>query len=177
MKIKHQGLLSVCLICIAIVVSGAYTLGAAWKTPGGGRIDHLKPLPHVTVPGPAAMKEIEQLGARLYGLVSPPQPDPSGVNLLLFGYEPVREAGGAARGRLNGPPGRAGYALTFTFFSERKQFCIIDGAFYSQGAALPGGDRILKIRPGRVLVKGPAGSSWIPLESEAGLKTSGGTPK
>ncbi len=177
MKIKHQGLISIGCMCIALAVSGAYTLSAGWKTPGGGRIGHLKPLVHITVPGPVVMKEIEQLEARLNGLVSPPQPDPSGVNLRLFGYEPVQEPQGASRGRPNRSPGRTGYSLTFTFFSDKKQFCIIDGAFYSPGAELPGGDRILKIRPDRVLIKRQADSTWISLESEAGVMIPEGAPK
>ena len=167
MKIKYHGLLSTGLICTAIIVAGAYTWSAEWETTGEARIGHLKPLPAISVPGPAVMKEVELLSKRMNGLAYPPQSDPAGVNLLLFGYEPVKEKRVAAHGRQTVAPGRIGYSLTFTFFSDRKRFCIIDGLFYSEGGKLPGGGKILKIRPGRVLITRQESSAWVPLDETA----------
>ena len=167
MKIKYHNLLSTGIICMALVVAGAYTLGAAWKTTGEARIGHLKPLPVINVPGPTVMKEVEQLGKKMNGLAYPPQSDSSGVNLLLFGYEPVKERRVAVGGRQTESPWRIGHSLTFTFFSDRKRFCIIDGSFYSEGAMLPGGGKIVKIKPDRVLVKRQNSSTWIPLDEKA----------
>ena len=55
------------------------------------------------------------------------------------------------------------YALSFTFAADEKRFCIIDGAFYAQGAKLPDGGKILKIEPGRVRVKKGESAQWISL--------------
>ncbi len=55
------------------------------------------------------------------------------------------------------------HALTFTFASSEKKFCIIDGSFYTQGAKLPDGGKIVNIETGRVRLKKGKSSQWISL--------------
>ena len=166
MKQKYHGLLSISLIFIAVIFTVLYSLSTSWERIDEVRISRLKSSPDITVPEPAVIIEIGQLEKRMKSLVYPPISEPTAVNLILFGYQPMERPRITFRGRQTTMPVRVDYSLTFAFSSNKKRFCIIDGSFYSEGSDLPGGGKILKIESNRVLVRKERFSIWIPLDNK-----------
>ena len=56
------------------------------------------------------------------------------------------------------------YNLSFAFYSDRRQICIIDKTIYTEGKELPNGARILKIESRRVLLDQNGHQEWIFME-------------
>lgn len=50
-----------------------------------------KASPNASVPPPDVIEEMEKLDAQLPSLAHPPGSDAPGVNLALFGYEPIKK--------------------------------------------------------------------------------------
>ncbi len=170
MKRKYHGLLSASFILLALSGTVLFAMNASWETTGKLYISRLKPLPEIIVPSPAEIQEMEQLEKRMPGLVSPPKSEPTDVNLTLFGYQPMGSPRMVVHGKQTTYHVPADYSLTFAFSSGKKRFCIVDGSFYSEGSNLPGGGKILKIEPKRVLVREHHFDRWIRLAE----KTPGG---
>jgi len=163
MKRKYQGLFSIMLIFFTLIATVLYAWQVFGKMGNGIRIGRLKSLPDVTGPGPATVKEMGRLEKSMAGLVYPSKSDPTAVNLKLWGYQPMQSIQRTARSRQADLPGRMDYSLTFAFASKMKRLCIINGSFYSEGSELPGGGKIVKIEPKRVLVNKHRLTQWIPL--------------
>lgn len=161
MKRKYYGLLSVALILLSLAATVLYAMKVSHRLAEEIRISRIKPFPSIPVPDPAAIKEIEALEERMIGLVRSRRSDLSPVNLSLFGYQPMDRPKVAARGREIVLPSHMDYSLTLAFSSGKKRFCVIDGAFYSEGASLTDGGKIVRIEPNRVLVSKHRLKEWI----------------
>jgi len=163
MKRKHQALVAFMVMALA---SGAVALHAIQTLAKGEGVRPAfgwKPLMNGSAPPPGVIKEIDRLDSQLPSLAHPPDSDPSGVNLTLFGYEPIKKPRYQAQGRQRPVSPEMDYSLSLAFSAGTKGFCVIDGVFYEQGSVLPDGARIITVEPDRVLVNKHGLRRWIPV--------------
>ena len=163
MKRKHYGLLSVVLILLSLAATVFYAIKISHKMTEEIRISKIKPFPSLSVPDPITIKEIEGLEERVIGLARPKRSDLSPVNLSLFGYQPMKRPKVSTKSRKVFLPSHMDYSLSLAFSSGKKRFCVIDGAFYPEGASLPDGAKIVRIEPNRVLVSKHRRKEWVPV--------------
>ncbi len=122
---------------------------------------------NASVPPPDVIEEMGKLDARLPSLAHPPGSDAPGVNLTLFGYEPIKKPKYNTQGKKVLLPPEMNYSLTLAFSAGSTGFCVIDGAFYEEGSLLPDGAQVVTIEPHRVLVRHHEFKHWIPLAKKA----------
>ena len=164
MKRKYHGLISIVIIVVVLIPTAIY---AVYSFQGA----KTKPFrltgtsSEYTVPDMTVMKEISELERKMIELANPVEPESMSDQSIRFWhysdndysrYKTIDQGG--EKVNLT-----ATYALTFTFASGEKKFCIIDGSFYPQGAELPDGGKILKIESGKVWVKKGELTTWISL--------------
>lgn len=155
MKRKHHGIISIIIIVgvlIPTAIYAVYSLQAPLKRntvrlPGTSS--------EFVVPDMTVMEEISKLEKKMAKLANPIEPESLSDQPIRFWqysdqHDPRYNSIDQGEGKVNF---KTAYALTFTFASGKKKFCIIDGSFYSQGADLPDGGKILKIESGKVWVK------------------------
>jgi len=170
MKRKHHGILSAVLIFLVTGAAVLYFMYGPWRVKRGIHPTLGKPLSEMPVPGPTEIKELQKLDAIMADLAFPRRADYDPVNLVLFGYRPVRENNDLKAKKENDVPAhKKAYTLTFAFASGKKRFCIIDGEFYSEGSTLIDGGTIVKIETVRVLIRKRNLNRWIQMTE--------GTPK
>lgn len=163
MKRKYYGLLSVVLILLTLTATVLYAIKVSHRMAKEIRTSRIKPSPSISVPDPAAIKEIDRLEERVMGLARPKRSDLSPVNLGLFGYRPIRKPKVVARERKIILPSHMDYSISLAFSSVAKRFCVIDGIFYTEGSSLPDGGKVVQIEPKRVLIKKYRLKEWIPV--------------
>lgn len=166
MKRKHYGLLSVCLILLALTATVIYAIRISHKMAEEIRISRVKPFPSISVPDPVTVRRIDELEGRMVSLVYPRISDISQVDLLLFGYKPMQRTTFTKRGREVILPTKMSYSLTLAFSSGKKRFCVIDGNFYPEGSSLPDGGKIERIEANRVLVSKHRFKEWIHVKEK-----------
>jgi hypothetical protein len=165
MKRKYHGLISIVIIAILLIPTAIYAVYFSQVSVGMDTINLTKNLPEFTVPNRAVIKQISKLEKEMIHLVNPVESESVADKKIRFWQYSDQYYGQQAtidRGKKSVNP-KAAYALTFTFASGEKKFCIIDGSFYTQSADLPDGGKILKIEPGRVWVKKGDVTEWILL--------------
>ena len=164
MKRKYHGLISIVIIVVVLIPTAIY---AVYSFQGA----KTKPFrltgtsSEYTVPDITVIKEISELERKMIELANPVEPESMSDQSIRFWhysdndysrYKTIDQGG--EKVNLT-----ATYALTFTFASGEKKFCIIDGSFYPQGAELPDGGKIMKIESGKVWVKKGELMTWISL--------------
>jgi hypothetical protein len=162
-KRKHHGLLAIVFLGTALVLCAGYALYGPWQATPTPPSRMARPLPDVSLPEPATLKEIESLEKNIHRLAAPPSATAKPVDLGLFGY---RRADSPGRPVLIGQGGvsvQFDYRVSLAFCAQDKQFCIIDGSFYQVGSVLPDQGRVLKIEPKRVLIARHGARKWIPM--------------
>ncbi|MGD9231245.1 MAG: hypothetical protein PVJ20_10565 [Desulfobacterales bacterium] len=165
MKRKYHGLISIVIIAILLVPTAIYAVYFSQVFVDTDTIGLTKNLPEFTVPNQAVIKEISHLEKEMIHLVNPVESESITDRKIRFwqysdqyyGQHTTTDSGNE---NVNS---KTAYALTFTFASGEKKFCIIDGSFYTQSADLPDGGKIIKIEPGRVWVKKGDVTKWILL--------------
>lgn len=164
MKRKHHGLISIVIIVVVLIPTAIYAVyslqGANTKS-----FRSIGTSSEYAIPDLAAIKEISKLESKMVELTNPPEPESMSDPSIRFWHYSDKDY---SRYKTIDQGGekvdlRATYALTFTFASGEKKFCIIDGSFYPQGAELPDGGKILKIESGKVWVKKGELATWISL--------------
>ena len=168
MKRKYHGLISIVIIVVVLIPTAIY---AVYSFQGA----KTKPFRltgtsyEYTVPDMTVMKEVSKLERKMMELANPIEPESTSDQSIRFWHYSDNDY---SRNKTLDQRGekvnlRATYALTFTFASGKKKFCIIDGSFYPQGAELPDGGKILKIESGKVLVKKGELTTWISIPETA----------
>jgi hypothetical protein len=164
MKRKQHGILSVVMIFSAIVVAGIYSLYAL-NAPGDvPKIRVAKSIPDIPVPSAAVLHDLDRLENKLHALAQPVLSDPRPVNLIPLGYAALKRKWTDSSGDEFEMQTPFDYSLTFTFQSDRRRLCIINGEIYSEGADLPDSGNILKIGSKRVWIKKNGRKKWVPLD-------------
>jgi len=163
MKIKHQGLITLGLVVMSLAAAVINTRTDFWRSDHGVPVPAVKRHSDHKVPDPREIRKIRKLGKKISQLILPVHSDATEVNLALFGYQPVRDSGMDEVPADTDEPDHAEYTLTFTFSSGDKRYCIIDGAFNSEGTVLPDGATITKIEPKRVLITRENTRQWVDL--------------
>ncbi len=165
MKRKHHGLVAACLLLTTLLATAVYALHTVKDAGNKVHINSMKPIPDIIIPNQVEIREMGGLEKRLNTLVVPSSSDSKTANLMLFGYQPVinNKTGPIYTGRKSAATVKRDYLVTFAFCSENNRFCIINGALYPEGATLPGGEKIAKIEPKRVLINKHRLGMWIPL--------------
>jgi len=155
MKRKHHGMISIIIIAVILIPTAIYAVYSLQIPLKGNTVRLTGASSEFIVPDMTVMKEISRLEKKMAKLANP-------IELESLHDQPIRfwqysdqhypryksiDQGGE---KVNF---KTAYALTFTFASGERKFCIIDGSFYPQGADLPDGGKILKIESGKVWVK------------------------
>jgi len=168
MKRKYHGLISIIIIVVVLIPTAIYAVyffqGAKTKP---FRLTGTSS--EYTVPDMTVMKEISKLERKMMKLANPIEPESmSDQSIRFWHYSDNDYSHNKTLDQRGGKVNlRATYALTFTFASGEKKYCIIDGSFYPQGAELPDGGKILKIESGKVWVKKGELMTWISLPETA----------
>lgn len=161
MKRKISGLVSFGIILVAVGAAYFYYDYGFWKNSEPVQVRPIQPLAAIWVPDQSTIKEIKRLERDLGQLVQPPEADTNAVDLMLFGYHSTDTPTGRSGRQAKTLPIDMDYDLSFTFVSSQQRLCMINRVFYSQGAELPDGARILKIEPKRVLIQKKRYEKWI----------------
>lgn len=165
MKPKHQGFTALLVLCSGLLFASG-NLGYRFYFQGEGHEPNIAPQTpptSISVPGPEEVRIMGTLAPKLVE-VSIPSASPGGpVTLEPFGYQRPQAAGGFSDRGSGESEESSTYALTFTFSSGARRFCVIDGLFYPQGGILPDGGRIVQIESHKVLVRKKESEIWIPL--------------
>lgn len=165
MKRKHHGLISIVIVVVVLLPTVIYAVYSL-QDPNMGNTVRLTGTPSgFTVPDITIMKEISKLERKMMDLNNPVELESTSDQHIRFWHYSDQHY---SRNKTIGQLGervhfKAAYALTFTFASGEKKFCIIDGSFYPQGADLPDGGKIIKIESGKVWVKKGELTTWISL--------------
>jgi len=169
MKAKHLYVLSLVITIGCICASAAWIAELGARTQGVVRISIPSALPHpqtAALPVPEETKDLERilLLAVAKGVPTPP------VKLSAFGYQEVKEPSGRKKGMGLQLTRTFSHSVTFAFCAGTKSFCVVDGTFYPEGAVLPGGAKILKVLPQKILIEEAGTRKWFPVG--AGIKES-----
>ena len=165
MKRKYNGLIAFVIMGAILLPTAIYAVYSS-QIPVGIDITHSPVFAADSiVPDAAAAKRLSILETKMVDIANPKELKPEVDHDIRFWhysdqnyhrypskYQPEEKI-----------DGKTSYTLTFTFASNEKRFCILDGSFYTQGAELPGGGKIVKIEPGRVRVKKGESAQWISL--------------
>ncbi len=168
MKAKYHGLVSIVMILSSIGLTLFYYATDSWKTiesPSGN--SDFKPLPLYPEPSALEMSTIDQLSSRMDVLKTPLITQQIPSDLRLLGYMNPDSTKFSQKGNnLISQHEKMDYLLSFTFSSGSKQFCILNNAFYQEGALLPDGSQILMIQTRQVLLDKDGVQNWIKIETQ-----------
>jgi len=165
MKRKHHGLISIVIIVVVLIPTAIYAVYFLQVPVKSNTVRFMETSSEFIVPDMTVMKEISKIESKMMELANPIEPESVSDQSIRFWqysdqnnsrYKTLDQGGETV-------DFKATYALTFTFTSGEKKFCIIDGSFYPQGADLPDGGKILKIESGKVWVKKGELTTWISL--------------
>ena len=123
-----------------------------------------RPLPEVTIPSSSEINKIKDLYNRLPDIARPGEQADDPLDLQLFGYRKADKVTPPAAVNVEPVDDPMTYHLSFAFYSDRRQFCIINQTIYTEGKQLPDGARILKIEPRRVLLDREGQRQWVFME-------------
>jgi hypothetical protein len=165
MKRKYNGLVAIVIIGTVLLPTAIY---AVYSSQFAGKTDttRLTTFPaDFTVPDTAVMKKISGLEKEMVDIANPKIMKSMSVHDVRFWRYSDQNYHRyiTNKQREEKIDAKTDHELTFTFASREKRFCIIDGLFYTQGAELPGGAKIVKIEPGRVRVGKGKSARWISL--------------
>lgn len=163
MKRKYYGFLSIALILLTLAATAFYAIRISHSMAKEMRTSRIRPFNSISVPDPGTIKEMERLEENVIGLARPKRPDLSPVNLGLFGYQPMKKPKVTKKGREIIVPPHMDYSISLAFSSPAKRFCVIDGAFYTEGSSLPDGGKVVRIEPRRVLISKYRSKEWVPV--------------
>jgi len=164
MKRKYSGLLTFIIFFLTVLLVASYATWGTGKDPGRTyTMRRVEPPVNISVPAPSVIQEMETLAREIKDILQPHEMNFSPVNLILFGYQPVKEARSALKGGSGGTPYRTDYNLSLAFVSGKNRFCVIDDIFYEEGSHLKDGARIIKVEPNRVLIRNREIKHWVPL--------------
>ena len=166
MKKKHQGLISVSMISVAIGAAAAFYFSGYWRTDDFGVPDTTASFATATTPGQNLYDELRKVNRNLDLIAQPVVADAADVDLVLFGHKKPKKADPEISADIQAAPAPIAYTLSFVFSSGNKKICILDGAFYAEGSELPDGGRILTIKPDRVLIQKDLLQEWISAKSK-----------
>ncbi|MBW2604200.1 MAG: hypothetical protein JRE28_07775 [Deltaproteobacteria bacterium] len=169
MKRKHHGLISIVIIVVVLIPTAIYAVYSLQGPIRGQPFHSEGTSSEYTVPDMTVIKEISKLERKMMALANPIEAESVVDRSIRFWHYsdqhyPRYKTIDQGEQKLSL---KAAYALTFTFASGKKKFCIIDGSFYPQGADLPDGGKILKIESGKVWVKKGELTTWISLPETA----------
>jgi hypothetical protein len=170
MKRKHQALVALILMGLSLGAVGLHAFQNLAEGEGVRPAFGWKAPTSQPAPAPNIIREIEKLDMALSSLAHPLGSDPPGVNLALFGYEPIKTGEYAAQGSEMLLPPEMNYSLSLAFSAGTIGFCVINGVFYQKDSVLPDDAHIVRIEPHRVLVQKGEVLHWIPMTDNLKLK-------
>jgi hypothetical protein len=163
MKRKYNGLVAIVIIGAVLLPTAIYAVYSSQIT---GKTDTVRSTifpPDFTLPDTAVMRKMSSLEKEMVDIANPKNTKSMLARDVRFwrysdqNYHRYT----TDKQRKEKIDAKTAHELTFTFASREKRFCIIDGLFYTQGAELPGGAKIVKIEPGRVRVEKGKSGRWI----------------
>jgi len=165
MKRKYNGLIVIIIIGAVLLPTAIYAIYAS-QIPGSVDTSRLRAFPSdFDVPDASVIKKLSSLEKEMVEIANPKASKSAldrDVRFWRYSDQNYHRYSTDNQMQENMDP-KPTHALTFTFASNEKKFCIIDGSFYAQGAKLPDGGEIVNIETGRVRVKKEKSSQWISL--------------
>lgn len=163
MKPKHQHLTAATVLILSVCTAIGYAIYRFQLSSPDIVVASPPKLSQISVPKQQDISAMRKLAPRFEELSYPNESTSEAVALEVFGYRRPGSVGSQTGGYQDEATERLDYALTFTFSSGSRRFCIIDGSFYPQGGLLPDGARIVRIDAHKVLVRKKERQVWIPL--------------
>jgi hypothetical protein len=164
MKAKHNG-----IVCLMLVLFVGLAMMGDWLSESWKRNLRLSPPPPQepadhTVPPAATLSEMARLTKRMGRLLQPGRADETPVHLSLLGYRPLVTPSRDlhASGQVV-PTTDFSHQLTFTLVTGQTRLCVVDGLLYKEGAKLPDGGRIVKVKAKGVLIEKYKVRKWFRL--------------
>jgi hypothetical protein len=163
MKRKYNGFIVIAIMGVVLLPTAIYAIYSS-QIPGSIDTARLTAFSSdFAIPDASVMKRLSGLEKEMVDIASPQAPKSVlDRDVRFWRYSDQNYHRYAANDQMqeNIDP-KPTHALTFTFASGEKKYCIIDGSFYAQGAKLPDGTKIVNIETGRVRVKKGKSSQWI----------------
>jgi len=161
MKRKYAGFFSAGIFVLTALITVVYGFQDLEPQRPRVRIKSSGAVPQTNLPDESELKEVNALRQGLVELVALPAPEEDIVDLIALGQPPKPATADFDPTVQNGRESQMDYLLTLVFYSQNKNFCIIDGRFTTEGDQLPDGATIVRIEPHRVLLKKGGGSLWV----------------
>ena len=160
MKRKYQGMLTMGLTALALLLSGVYYRTGTWQTTslGMGRVPPTGT--RTWTPTALQMGSIQKLADELPALAFPVSQRKDRLPLRLFGE--LSPEGG--RGEIAGRTQAANYGLSLTVLAGPVRFCVIDGSLLAEGERLSDGARVVRIAHQKVLIATEGARKWLSLD-------------
>ena len=169
MKRKHYATIIIVIILVSVSAGAVWLSNSIGVTHPTGPLIKPKHQVSASVPGSETIKEMKQLENIMPRLMNPSESDSSRAQLGLFGYYTF--GGGTTRttGKKTESSSQMDYSLSLAFWGKEKRFCVIDDNFYTEGASLPDGGRIVRVELNRVLIQKQGLSKWITLKKQTDI--------
>ncbi len=165
MKAKYLYLMSCTVLLIGLILGATQVFWSIYKEGVLVKEPQLHDLIKVKMPPMHIVKEVEELEKILPILARPKEKKIGPARLSAFGYRNINEVRKGKKEPKLYLARDFKHIVSFAFFGVSKSFCVIDGSYYSEGASLPGGGRILKIMPKKVLIEEGKVRKWLPVGS------------
>lgn len=164
MKAKYNGLICFIVFALVGIFLVIYGVMLSDKIAGSIQISPPPSISDVKVPDMSVMAYIDFLIPELSDIATG-QDAAKKINIGLLGHlEGIQNKQGhpsmetaSEKTQINRLP----YALTLSFTSPKKKFCMIDNKLYTEKGHLPDGGKILKIETGRVFILKDGKKQWL----------------
>ncbi len=166
MKKKHLYLLCFAMTVLIASMGMFFMVRVFLESP---RVMGRRPLIHPMQVSEESLSDISAqinlLQPKLASLARPKSDRHLPVRLELLGYHEDKES--VYRQNVSGLSlsRTSTHSVSFAFVDDGKRFCVVDGSFYLEGASLPGGGRILKVRSQKVLIEERKIKRWFPVSA------------
>ncbi len=166
MKAKHIPMLAFLILVVALCYSGwlAVTRASAPVRCRAFSADRHQGGDFV-IPSIKEACEVDDITKKLALITHPLTDVGHGVDLKLFGRKQVVNQTAVGSKRPVAAPEFA-YDITFTFVSDKNQYCYINNTFYRQGDVMADGGQISKIQIRQVLIIKNHISQWVPIRRQ-----------
>lgn len=165
MKRKYQGMISVALAAIVILLTGGYYRSGLWRTVQVESGPVHAPVADSWMPSEEQVQAMHHISGVLNLLAAPTARGVDPSPLALFGQRDAGTEKNTPGGR-HGDPEKATYGLSLTLLAGPVRYCIVDGAFVVEGGRLEDGTAVMKIDNQRVLIAKDHELAWIYMNDD-----------
>jgi hypothetical protein len=168
MKRKYQGIVGMGIIVLLLLLVGGYYHSGLWRVTPTIAGPTQSPVSDGWIPSQEQVAHMNQLSGTLSRLAVPTTRDYDPSPLLIFGQ---RSKGGSVHdAHEQAEQEKRSYELSLTVSAGPIRYCIVDGAFVTEGAKLADGAIVKKIDNKRVLIAKERQMEWFYLQDPTQTK-------